>query len=158
MIRYFTVLFAAVLLMSCEQAPCEDCYTYTYSDGSVEWVCVEYDCTDYYSQDLGFTLNAVDTFEGEYANNETLINGEVSDTCDTTWVFNTNGTINISRVLPCVDGPASSGTRQFTSDDDNLYVTMNGYTAPYSYSVESNGDLTLVLLTGDYTITYKLTR
>ena len=31
-------------MMSCEQEPCEDCYTYTYSDGSVEWVCVEYDC------------------------------------------------------------------------------------------------------------------
>ena len=32
------------LMMSCEPAPCEDCYTYTYSDGSTEWVCIEYDC------------------------------------------------------------------------------------------------------------------
>ena len=31
-------------MMSCEPAPCEDCYTYTYSDGSTEWVCIEYDC------------------------------------------------------------------------------------------------------------------
>ena len=31
-------------MMSCEPEPCEDCYTYTYSDGSTEWVCVEYDC------------------------------------------------------------------------------------------------------------------
>ena len=29
---------------SCEPAPCEDCYTYTYSDGSTEWMCIEYDC------------------------------------------------------------------------------------------------------------------
>ena len=32
-------------MMSCEPAPCEDCYTYTYSDGSTEWMCVEYDCS-----------------------------------------------------------------------------------------------------------------
>ena len=34
------ILFA----VGCEPAPCEDCYTYTYSDGSTEWMCVEYDC------------------------------------------------------------------------------------------------------------------
>lgn len=33
--------------MSCTPEPCEDCYTYTYSDGSTEWMCVEYDCSDY---------------------------------------------------------------------------------------------------------------
>jgi hypothetical protein len=32
-------------MMSCEPAPCEDCYTYTYSDGSTDWMCVEYDCS-----------------------------------------------------------------------------------------------------------------
>ena len=34
------ILFA----VGCEPAPCEDCYTYTYSDVSSDWVCVEYDC------------------------------------------------------------------------------------------------------------------
>ena len=34
----------AVFITSCEPAPCEDCYTYTYSDGSTEWMCIEYDC------------------------------------------------------------------------------------------------------------------
>ena len=29
---------------SCEPVPCETCYTYTYSDGSTDWMCVEYDC------------------------------------------------------------------------------------------------------------------
>ena len=35
------ILFAT----GCEPAPCEDCYTYTYSDGSTDWMCVEYDCS-----------------------------------------------------------------------------------------------------------------
>ena len=35
-------------MTSCEPEPCEDCYTYTYSDGSTEWVCIEYDCSIYY--------------------------------------------------------------------------------------------------------------
>lgn len=36
------------LFTSCEQEPCQDCYTYTYSDGSTEWMCVEYECTPTY--------------------------------------------------------------------------------------------------------------
>ena len=38
------IALGAVFFTSCEPAPCEDCYTYTYSDGSTEWMCVEYDC------------------------------------------------------------------------------------------------------------------
>ena len=107
------------------------------------------------TSDFGFS---VDTFEGEYLNYETLINGEVSDTCDTDWVFNTNSTMRIDRVEGCEDGSASSGLSQFSSDTDNLYITMNGFTASYPYSVESNGDLTLTLYTGNFEVTYKLTR
>jgi len=110
------------------------------------------------TQDLGFALNAVETFEGEYLNYETLINGEVSDTCDTTWVFNTNGTMRIDRVVDCVDGPASSGLVQFSSDNDELSVTIYGHTELYSYNLEGNGDLVLTHQSGDYTVTYKLTR
>lgn len=36
------------LFTSCEQEPCQDCYTYTYSDGSTEWMCVEYECPPTY--------------------------------------------------------------------------------------------------------------
>lgn len=39
------VAFGVLLAVGCEPAPCEDCYTYTYSDGSTEWMCVEYDCS-----------------------------------------------------------------------------------------------------------------
>ena len=83
------------------------------------------------TQDLSFAPSSVDTFEGDYTAYETLINGEVSDTCETTWAFNANGTMRIDRNLPCIDGPASSGVRQFSTDDNNLYITIDGYTAPY---------------------------
>jgi len=110
------------------------------------------------TQDLGFALSSVDTFEGDYTAYETLINGEVSDTCNTIWSFSSNGTMRIDRVESCSDGTASSGVRQFSTDGNNLYITIDGYTAPYPYTIESNGDLTLTSTSGDYTLTYKLTR
>ena len=103
-------------------------------------------------------FNFTQAFTGEYLNSEVFIDGELSDTCDTTWDFNDNNTMRIDRVLPCVDGTASSGLSQFTFDIDNLYLTMGGNTASYPYTEDANGNLTLTLLTGDFTITYKLTR
>jgi hypothetical protein len=110
------------------------------------------------TQPLDLSLNVMPIFTGEYLNSETFIDGELSDTCDTTWDFNENNTMRIDRVLPCVDGTASSGLSQFTFDIDNLYLTMGGNTASYPYTEDANGNLTLTLLTGDFTITYKLTR
>lgn len=40
-----SVLLLTVSLTSCEPTMCEDCYTYTYSDGTTEWMCIEYDCS-----------------------------------------------------------------------------------------------------------------
>ena len=45
---WLIVISTLATLFSCEPEICEDCYTYTYSDGSTEWMCVEYDCNDYY--------------------------------------------------------------------------------------------------------------
>ena len=42
------IALGITFMISCEPAPCEDCYTYTYSDGSTEWVCIEYDCDSDY--------------------------------------------------------------------------------------------------------------
>ena len=39
------VLLFTISFTSCEPEMCEDCYTYTYSDGTTEWMCVEYDCS-----------------------------------------------------------------------------------------------------------------
>ena len=108
------------------------------------------------TQEVNFNLTQA--FTGEYLNSETFINGELSDTCDTTWDFNDNNTMRIDRVSPCADGSASSGLSQFTFDIDNLYLTMGGHTASYPYTEDANGNLTLTLLTGDFEITYKLTR
>ena len=108
------------------------------------------------TQEVNFNLTQA--FTGEYLNSETFINGELSGTCDTTWDFNDNNTMRIDRVLPCVDGPASSGLSQFTFDIDNLYLTMGGNTASYPYTEDANGDLTLTLITGNFEIIYKLTR
>ena len=44
--KSLVILVTTLGLMSCEPEMCEDCYTYTYSDGSTEWMCVEYDCSD----------------------------------------------------------------------------------------------------------------
>jgi hypothetical protein len=108
------------------------------------------------TQEVNF--NFTQAFTGEYLNSETFIDGELSTTCATTWDFNDNNTMRIDRVLPCVDGTASSGLSQFTFDIDNLYVTMGGNTASYPYTEDANGDLTLTLLTGNFEIIYKLTR
>jgi len=45
--KVLLVAVATLGLLSCEPEMCEDCYTYTYSDGTIEWVCIEYDCSDY---------------------------------------------------------------------------------------------------------------
>ena len=46
-LKILLALIGIVALFSCEPEMCEDCYYYTYSDGSTEWVCVEYDCSTY---------------------------------------------------------------------------------------------------------------
>jgi hypothetical protein len=94
-------------------------------------------------------------FVGQYFTYETLINGELLDTCDTLWTFDGN-TVLIERVLPCPDGPASSGVRQFTFDNDFLYITMGGNTEAYPYTNQGNGFITVQHVSGDFTITYKL--
>ena len=97
-------------------------------------------------------------FTGEYLNSETFIDGALSDTCDTTWSF-TATSVRVKRVESC-DEAAQGQTSPFTFDDTTLYVGQPTDTGiiqiEYAYTEESNGDLTLTLLTGDYVITYKL--
>lgn len=37
-------------LTSCEASLCQDCYTIYRSDGTSEWVCIEYRCDEYYER------------------------------------------------------------------------------------------------------------
>ena len=110
------------------------------------------------TQEVNF--NFTQAFTGEYLNSETFIDGELSDTCDTTWSF-TATSVFIKRVESC-DEDAQGQTSGFTFDDTTLYIGQPTNTGivliEYPYTQDADGNLTLTLLTGDFTITYKLTR
>ena len=105
------------------------------------------------TQDL--SLSRMPIFVGEYANNETLINGVLSDTCNKTWSF-ASTSVNVT---DCDSGSWTSG---YNFDNDTLFIAQ--YTSTeivlieYPYTEDAEGNLTLTLLTGDFEITYKLTR
>ena len=110
------------------------------------------------TQEVNF--NFTQAFTGEYLNSETFINGELSDTCDTTWSF-TSTSVFVKRVESC-DEDAQGQTSPFTFDDTTLYIGQPTNTGivliEYPYTEDADGNLTLTLLTGDFKITYKLTR
>ena len=105
------------------------------------------------TQEINFS--AMPIFVGEYANNETLIDGVVSDTCDKTWSF-ASTSVNVTE---CDSGSWTSG---YTFDSNTLFIAQYTNTEivliEYPYVEDADGNLTLTLLTGDFTITYKLTR
>ena len=105
-------------------------------------------------------LNFTQAFTGEYLNSETFIDGELSDTCDTTWSF-TPSTVFVKRLESC-DESAQGQTSPFTFNENTLYIGQPTNTGvvqvEYLYTEDADGNLTLTLLTGDFEITYKLTR
>jgi len=113
--------------------------------------CSKEEMTD--TQDL--SLNVMPIFVGEYENNETLINGVLSDTCNKTWSF-ASTSVNVT---DCDSGSWTSG---YTFDNDTLFIAQYTNTEivliEYPYTEDADGNLTLTLLTGDFEITYKLTR
>ena len=110
------------------------------------------------TQEVNF--NFTQAFTGEYLNSETFIDGELSDTCNTTWSF-TGTSVLVKRVESC-DEDAQGQTSPFTFDDTTLYIGQPTNTGivliEYPYTEDADGNLTLTLLTGDFEITYKLTR
>jgi len=110
------------------------------------------------TQEVNF--NFQQSFTGEYLNSETFINGELSDTCDTTWSF-TATSVFVKRLESC-DESAQGQTLPFTFDDTTLYIGQPTNTGivliEYPYVEDADGNLTLTLLTGDFEIVYKLTR
>ena len=100
-------------------------------------------------------LSAMPIFVGEYANNETLIDGVVSDTCDKTWSF-ASTSVNIT------DCDGDSWTSGYNFDSNTLFIAQYTNTEivliEYPYVEDADGNLTLTLLTGGFEITYKLTR
>ena len=105
------------------------------------------------TQDISF--NRMPIFVGEYLNSQTLINGVVSDTCGKTWNF-ASTSVNVT---DCDDGSWTSG---YTFDNDTLFIAQYEATEviliEYPYTEDADGNLTLTLFTGDFEVTYKLTR
>ena len=106
------------------------------------------------------TQDRLPIFVGEYLNSETFIDGKLSDTCGTTWSF-TATSVFIKKLESC-DESAQGQTSGFTFDDTTLYIGQPTNTGivliEYLYTEDVSGNLTLTLLTGEYEITYKLTR
>jgi len=101
----------------------------------------------------------VETFEGGYINYETLVNDEVQP-CTRAWSFNNNVLNVFQDSLVC--GPDVNWSRPFTFTDTTISISQPYGTTivwiEYDYSVQPNGNLVLIHQSGDYTITYKLTR
>ena len=102
------------------------------------------------TQEVNF--NFTQAFTGEYLNSETFIDGELSDTCNTTWSF-TGTSVLVKRVESC-DEDAQGQTSPFTFDDTTLYIGQPTNTGivliEYPYTEDADGNLTLTLLTGDF--------
>ena len=145
-----------IILGSCEPVMCEDCYTYTYSDGSTDWVCVEYDCsTDNYAQDLGFTK--ANTLSGQYENYETLVDGVVYERdFDAYWEFTANA-VRFQEDRGGDIGIVTYNQVAISRYEGNTLYTLAGTTEiPYEFTIEDNGDIIITHMSGDYVITYKL--
>ena len=148
-------VFGILLFGSCEPVMCEDCYTYTYSDGSTDWVCVEYDCTNDYAQDLGFTK--ANTLSGQYLNYETLVDGVPTERDFVAyWEF----TDNAVRFQEDRGGDVGIVTYSQVAisryEGNTLYALADTTEIPYEFTIEDNGNLTITHMSGDYVITYKL--
>ena len=144
-----------IILGSCEPVMCEDCYTYTYSDGSTDWVCVEYDCTNDYAQDLGFTK--ANTLSGQYLNYETLVDGVPTERDFVAyWEF----TDNAVRFQEDRGGDVGIVTYSQVAisryEGNTLYALADTTEIPYEFTIEDNGNLTITHMSGNYVITYKL--
>jgi len=111
------------------------------------------------TQDLGF--NRMPTFVGEYLNSQTFINGELADTCNKTWSF-ASTSVNILEDVNCKKTSEGNFTTAYTFDDTTLYLANYSNTGitqvEYPYTEDAEGNLTLTLLTGEFEVTYKLTR
>ena len=148
-------VFGILLFGSCEPVMCEDCYTYTYSDGSTDWVCVEYDCTNDYAQDLGFTK--ANTLSGQYLNYETLVDGVPTERDFVAyWEF----TANAVRFQEDRGGDVGIVTYSQVAisryEGNTLYALADTTEIPYEFTIEDNGNLTITHMSGNYVITYKL--
>ena len=144
-----------LLFASCEVEPCYEA-EYDANGDLVRYI--EYTCpSDVYNLELS-SVKAV-SLSGQYQNYETLVDGVVYERdFDAYWEFTSNAVrwqrgveVNGETVITTYNQVAIS-----RYEDNILYLFSGSNEIPYEFTVEDNGDITVIHMSGDYVITYKL--
>ena len=144
-----------LLFASCEVEPCYEA-EYDANGDLVRYI--EYTCpSDVYNLELS-SVKAV-SLSGQYQNYETLVDGVVYERdFDAYWEFTPNAVrwqkgveVNGETVITTYNQVAIS-----RYEDNILYLLSGSIEIPYEFTVEDNGDITVIHMSGDYVITYKL--
>ena len=144
-----------LLFASCEVEPCYEA-EYDANGDLVRYI--EYTCpSDVYNLELS-SVKAV-SLSGQYQNYETLVDGVVYERdFDAYWEFTPNAVrwqkgveVNGETVITTYNQVAIS-----RYEDNILYLFSGSNEIPYEFTVEDNGDITVIHMSGDYVITYKL--
>ena len=144
-----------LLFASCEVEPCYEA-EYDANGDLVRYI--EYTCpSDVYNLELS-SVKAV-SLSGQYENYETLVDGVVYERdFDAYWEFTPNAVrwqkgveVNGETVITTYNQVAIS-----RYEDNILYLFSGSNEIPYEFTVEDNGDITVIHMSGDYVITYKL--
>ena len=144
-----------LLFASCEVEPCYEA-EYDANGDLVRYI--EYTCpSDVYNLELS-SVKAV-SLSGQYQNYETLVDGVVYERdFDAYWEFTPNAVrwqkgveVNGETVITTYSQAAIS-----RYEDNILYLFSGSNEIPYEFTVEDNGDITVIHMSGDYVITYKL--
>ena len=144
-----------LLFASCEVEPCYEA-EYDANGDLVRYI--EYTCpSDVYNLELS-SVKAV-SLSGQYENYETLVDGVVYERdFDAYWEFTPNAVrwqkgveVNGETVITTYNQVAIS-----RYEDNILYLLSGSNEIAYDFTVEDNGNITVIHRSGDYVITYKL--
>lgn len=141
-----------LLFGSCEAEPC---YYADYDANGELLGYTEYTCPDYNDYNLELSPVKAISLSGQYQNYETLVDGVVYERdFDAYWEFTPNAVRwqkNVNDVITTYSQAAIS-----RYEDNILYLFSGSNEIPYEFTVEDNGDITVIHRSGDYVITYKL--
>ena len=145
-----------LLFASCEVEPCYEA-EYDANGDLVRYI--EYTCpSDVYNLELS-SVKAV-SLSGQYENYETLVDGVVYERdFDAYWEFTPNAVRWQKKDVTNNDEITTYSQAAISRYEDNilyLFPSEGLNEIPYEFTVEDNGDITVIHMSGDYVITYKL--